>query len=194
MGLIRNATYLIPTVIGERLHDRALSSLVTDLAGSGAVVAPIVVVVGTQLELPYTPYSDLGNVLLDGAAPPSGMLVAYRGSDARAAVDALGSRGDRDAVICFADVRPFFDDLPPERAHPVFLFALAAPRELVLHLPAVDDEFREIPGTAERVYRACNVAVVHGTDLDGPKYRPVSAIAQIVERHLGPLATQFDLL
>jgi hypothetical protein len=185
---------LLPAHIGERLPERALRSLVTDLVGSGVVVAPIVVVTGRELELPFTVYSTLGSVLLDGATPPTGMTIVYRGSDVKAALEAIPSRDVEDVVVCFADVRPFFADIRPERAHAVLLFALAAARDIELHLPELDENFREIPGKEYSVHRACNAVVVRGTDLDGPKYRPVGAIAQIVERHLGPLQEHYDIL
>jgi hypothetical protein len=87
-----------------------------------------------------------------------------------------------------------FDDIPEERAHAVLLFALAEPREIALHQQQFDEDFREIPGTATAKYRVCTTAVVHGTDIDGPKYHPVRDLTRVLEDHLGPIEQQYDIL
>jgi len=191
-AVIYNQTYLLPERPSARLD--VLDAVVRDLVGKRAVVGPFTVVTGSITELPFSTYSDLAECLLQGAPPPAGAAVAYRGSKLTAVSAALHARGDGDVIVCFADVPPIFDDVPPERAHPVLFCALARPREIQLHQQQYDADFRPIPGTELATYRMSTAAIICGTDLDGPRYHPVRNIAAVLEKHLGPVAQESDIL
>ena len=193
MGLMRNETYLWPAARAASLSDQTLAALVSDLVAKRVVCKPFAAVTGKDLELPFSVYSDLGDVLLAGKKPPAGMTVLYRGTDARKLVASLVKR-DGDLVVCFADLPPMFEDIPEEHAHAVLLFALAEPRDIDLHQQQFDEDFREIPGTATARYRVRTTAVVHGTEIDGPKYHPVRDLMRVLEKHLGAIEQQYDIL
>src|SRR6476660_9150824 len=98
MGLIHNETYLWPAARGASFSDRVLTALVSDLIAQRVVCTPFAAVTGKNLELPFTVYSDLGDVLFAGKKPPAGMTVLYRGNDARKLVASLAKR-DGDLVV-----------------------------------------------------------------------------------------------
>jgi hypothetical protein len=192
MGFMRNETYLWPAARGASFSDRVLAALVSDLIAKRVVCKPFAAVTGKNIELPFTVYSDLGDVL-GGKNPPAGMTVLYRGTDARKLVGSLAKR-DGDLVVYFADVPPMFEDIPEEHAHAVLIFALAEPRDIDLHQQKFDEDFREIPGTATARYRVGTTVVVHGTEIDGTKYHPVRDLTRVLENHLGPIERQYDIL
>ena len=193
MGFLRNETYLWPAARNSSFSDRALMTLVSDLVSTRVVCEPFAAVTGKNLELPFSVYSDLGDVLLNGKHPPAGMTVLYRGIDASELVASLTER-DGDLVVYFADVPPMFEDLPEQSARPVLLYALAEPRDIELSQQELDEDLREIPGTATARYRVCTTIVVHGTEIDGAKYHPVRNIMRVIEKHLGPIEMQYDIL
>jgi hypothetical protein len=189
---MRNATYLWPAARGTSFSGQALAALVSDLVAKRVVCKPFAAVTGKNIELPFSVYSDLGDVL-GGKKPPAGLTVLYRGTDTAKLVASLARR-DGDLVVYFADVPPMFEDIPEEHAHPVLLYALAEPRDIDLHQQQFDEDFHEIPGTATARYRVCTTVVVNGTDIDGTKYHPVRNLTRVLEKHLGSIEEQYDIV
>jgi hypothetical protein len=189
VGALHDETYFLPVSMGAPLDNESLRALVADLIARRLFVGPYKLVTG-ELTLPFSRYAPPANTILDDEPPPPNVRVAYRGSDANALLAAIRTRTD-DAVIYFSDFAPC-KALTNERTRPSLLYALATPRELSLHHQKFDADFREIPGTAH--YRACSALVVIGTELVGATHEPVPALTTVLERHLGRVERQYDIL
>ncbi|MEO6775276.1 MAG: hypothetical protein ABI467_20090 [Kofleriaceae bacterium] len=184
----------MPKLLGNRLGEPKLKALVAALVDARAVMKPYVVVTGTELPMPFTAYSPLGDVLLDGKRPPRGMRVSYRGENDKTLLAALRRRPEDDVVVYFSDVPPLHEDIANERTHAVLLYALASPRGMTLHQAQFDENLNEIPNSALGNYRVCNTVVVLGTEIDGPKHHPVRKLRTVLAKHLGAIDIQLNIL
>ena len=180
MGMLHNETHLWPTN-DATLSEQALTALVSELVKSRVVRGPYAVVTSARLPAPFSRYSPLGDTLFGVKQPPADLDVVFRGDSPDALVAALSR--ERDTVVYFADVRPFFEDIPPERAYPVLLYAFAEPRDVEVNAPS-----------GVSTYRARTAVVVLGTTIESPKYHPVRDIVAVLEKHLGPIEQQYDIL
>lgn len=194
MGMTFNETYLIPKTVQPALHGAKLAALVSDLIARTVVAKPYALVVGEDVALPFRLSSPLASVVLERRKAPRGTRVAYRGDDPEALVAAVAAHRDGNALVYFADVPPLLEDIPNERSIPVLVYALATVQGFDLHLPKIDKNWNEIPGTAWTKHRARTAAVVLGTGLDQGHHKPVRKIRNVLQKHLGALDERASIL